>query len=266
MSRSVDDITPTQVPAQVPAPKPASLESARRVLALLLAFSKERHTLSTRELAADTGIPLPTVYRYVAFLRQEGLLVDRGGATYSLSTRVVSLAAAAEASETLIDVADPIMRRLSEQAEETVILVRLIAGAAVCVHQIESRHRLRITFEPGQPVSLEGGASARLLLASLSAPARQAQLAALAERDPERAAWLENEVAIAGERGWAISEQEIDRGIWAASGAVRNGGGAIVASLTIPSPLVGAEAPLQKQLLGQVRTAAEEISAALRAA
>ena len=266
MSRSVDDITPTQVPAQVPAPKPASLESARRVLALLLAFSKERHTLSTRELAADTGIPLPTVYRYVAFLREEGLLVERSGATYSLTARVVSLAAAAEASETLVDVADPIMRRLSEQADETVILVRLIAGAAVCVHRIESRHRLRISFEPGQPVSLEGGASARLLLASLPAPARRAQLAALAERDPERAAWLENEVAIAGERGWAISEQEIDRGIWAASGAVRNGDGAIVASLTIPSPLVRVEAPLQEQLLGQVRAAAEEISAALRAA
>jgi len=266
MPLSVDDITPTQVPAQVPAPKPASLESARRVLALLLAFSKEHHTLSTRELAADTGIPLPTVYRYVAFLREEGLLVERGGATYSLSARVVSLAAAAEASETLVDVADPIMRRLSEQADETVILVRLIAGAAVCVHRIESRHRLRISFEPGQPVSLESGASARLLLASLSAPARRAQLAGLAERDPERAAWLENEVAIAGERGWAISEQEIDRGIWAASGAVRNGGGAIVASLTIPSPLVRAEAPRHEQLLEQVRAAAEEISAALRAA
>ena len=260
MSRSVDDITPIQVSA----PKPASLESARRVLALLLAFTKERHTLSTRELAAATEIPLPTVYRYVAFLREEGLLVERGSAGYSLSARVISLAAAAEASETLIEVADPIMRGLSEEADEAVILVRLIAGSAVCVHRIESRHRLRISFEPGQPVSLEAGASARLLLASLPPAARRAQLAALAERDPERAAWLENEVVVAGERGWATSEQEIDRGIWAASAAVRNGGGAIVASLTIPSPLARAEAPLQERLLEQVRAAAEEISAALR--
>jgi DNA-binding IclR family transcriptional regulator len=239
-------------------------ESARRVLALMLAFSKDHHTLSTRELAARTDIPLPTVYRYVAFLRDSGLLVERGAAGYSLSARVMALAEAAEAAETLIDVADPVMRRLSEEVDETVILVRLIGSSAVCVHRVEAaHHRLRTSFEPGQPLSLEGGASIRLLLASMPPAERQRHLDALAARDPERAARLQAAVEIAGERGWAISSEEIDRGVWAGSAAVRNGD-TIVASLTIPSPLVRAQ-PREQLLLDAVRAAAAQVSAALRA-
>ncbi len=244
--------------------KPSGSESARRVLDLLLTYTRDRHTLSSRELAAETGIPLPTVYRYVAFLREMGLLLERGNAGYSLSARFISLAQAAEAAERLIDIADPVMRRLSDAVDETVILVRLVAGSAVCVHRIASAHRLRISFEPGQPLSLEGGASARLLLASLTPEARRAHLAGLAERDPERAAWLEAEIELARERGWAISTEEIDRGIWAASAAIRDRA-RIIASLTVPSPLVRTDAPVQEQMLARVRAAAEEINAAIEA-
>jgi DNA-binding IclR family transcriptional regulator len=240
-------------------------DSARRVLDLLFTYTLDRHTLSSRELAAATSIPLPTVYRYVAFLRDLGLLVERGNGRYSLSARFISLSQAAEAAEQLIDLADPVMRRLAEEVDETVILVRLIAGAAVCVHRIEAaHHRLRISFEPGQALSLEGGASARLLLASLSPEARRACLADVAARDPHRAAWLEAETALAGERGWAISTEEVDRGIWAASAAVRDRG-TIIASLTVPSPLVRTDGPVQEQMLQRVRAAADEINEMIRA-
>src|SRR4051812_5916909 len=145
-----------------------------------MAFTKERHTLSTRELAEITRIPLPSVYRYVAFLRDSDLLVgaDQGG--YHLSARLIQLALAAQAAETLIDIADPVMRRLGAETKETVILVRLLGRSAVCVHRVESSHRLRTSFEPGQPISLEHGASARILLASMSPEARQAYLEPLA--------------------------------------------------------------------------------------
>lgn len=240
-------------------------ESARRVLAVLMAFTKERHTLSTRDLADVTGIPLPSVYRYVAFLRDTGLLVgaDQGG--YHLSARLIQLSQAAQAAETLIDIADPVMRRLAAETKETVILVRLLGQSAVCVHRVESSHRLRTSFEPGQPMSLEHGASARILLASMSPEALQAYLEPLARRDPEAAARLRDEIALVEERGWASSEEEIDKGVWAAAAAVRDSTG-IVAALSVPSPLVRAPAEMQDTLLGQVRAAAQEINDLLRAA
>jgi DNA-binding IclR family transcriptional regulator len=244
---------------------PRGAEGGRRVLALLMAFSRQRHTMTARELADATAIPLPSVYRYVALLRDTGLLVGDDRGSYHLSARLTALAGAAHAAETLIDFADPVMRRLSAETGETVILIRLIARSAVCVHRVESTQSLRTSYEPGQPMSLEHGASARLLLASMPAGARREYLAPLARRDPEAAAQLEEHAEIAGERGWAVSEEEIDRGVWAASAAIRDSSG-IVAALSVPSPLVRAPETMHEHLLGQVRAAADEINHALRAA
>jgi DNA-binding IclR family transcriptional regulator len=230
---------------------------------VLQAFSPRHHTLTARDLAESTGIPLPSMYRYIALLRETGLLVGDERGTYHLSPRLISLARAAEAAESIIEIADPVMRKLARECEETVILVRLIARMPVCVHRVESAHHLRATFEPGQPLPLERGASGRVLLAGLSLQTRQDYLAQLAQSDPAAAARLEGSVAEAAERGWAVSEEEIDRGVWAASAAVTDGR-STVAALTVPSPLVRSPAALQDRLLGQVRSAARELSELLR--
>jgi len=141
-------------------------EGARRVLALMLTFSADDHTLTARQLAERTGIALPSVYRYLTLLRETGLLAGDERGSYRLSARLVGLARAAEAAESIIDVADPVMRDLAARTGETVILVRLIGRSAVCVHRVQSPQQLRISFEAGQPLPLDRGASARLLLAS----------------------------------------------------------------------------------------------------
>jgi DNA-binding IclR family transcriptional regulator len=261
--KTSDDVGDDQ--AGVVAGKGGGGEGARRAITLLLAFSAERHTQSARDLARATGIPLPSVYRYVALLREMGLLTGDERGLYHLSARLSALARAAETAETLIDFADPVMRKLSAVTGETTILVRMIARSAVCVHRIESRHNLRTSYEPGQPLSLERGASARLLLAGMTPAARRDYLAPLAARDSEAAARLAEQAAIAGERGWAVSEEEIDTGVWAAAAAVRDRTG-IVAALSVPSPLVRAPEALHDDLLAKVRAAAEAINAALRAA
>src|SRR6185437_9540090 len=238
---------------------PASgAEGARRVLAVLQAFSPRQHTLTARELAEITAIPLPSMYRYIALLRDTGMLVGDDHGAYHLSPRFISLARAAEAAETLIEVADPVMRDLVRECGETVIFVRLIARVPVCVHRVESEHHLRATFEPGQSLPLLRGASGRVLLAGLPERLRREYLAPLAQSDP-LAAGAEESLAKVAARGWATSEEEIDRGVWAASAAVTDGR-STVAALTVPSPLVRAPAAQQERLLGQVRAAAARLS------
>jgi len=240
-------------------------EGARRVLALMLAFSADKNTLTARDLSAATGIALPSVYRYIALLRETGLLAADERGSYRLSARLLGLARAAEAAESIIDIADPVMRELAEQTGETVILVRLIARSAVCVHRVQSAQRLRISFEPGQPLSLHRGASARLLLAGLSPEVRAEYLAPLAESDPGAAADLEQRVAVAAQRGYATSEEELEKGVWAVSAPVLQGK-RMIAVLTVPSPLVRAPAAQREQLIGQVRGAARAVSEELRVA
>ena len=239
-------------------------EGARRVLALMLAFSADKNTLTARDLAAATGIALPSVYRYITLLRETGLLVGDERGSYRLSARLIGLARAAEAAESIIDIADPIMRQLAADTGETVIMVRLIGRSAVCVHRVQSAQRLRISFEPGQPLGLERGASARLLLAGLPPDVRREYLAPLASRDPETAARLEERVAAVAQQGYATSEEELEKGVWAVSAPVFQGK-RMIAVVTVPSPLVRAPAPLQQKLIGQVRHAAQAINEGLRA-
>jgi DNA-binding IclR family transcriptional regulator len=237
-------------------------EGARRVLALMLAFSAERNTLSARELAAATGIALPSVYRYITLLRETGLLAEGERGSFRLSARLIGLARAAEAAESIIDIADPVMTALMARTEETVILVRLIGRSAVCVHRIESAHRLRTTFEPGQPLPLERGASARILLAGLTPEMRREYLSGFRERDPQGAAELEERVLITAQRGWEMSEGEIDGGVLAMSAPVVQGK-RIVAALTVPAPVTRSPEWAREERLGLVRAAAREISVAL---
>jgi DNA-binding IclR family transcriptional regulator len=229
------------------------------VLAVVQAFTPRQHTLTARELAELTAIPLPSMYRYIALLRDTGLLVGDDRGAYHLSPRFISLARAAEAAETLIGIADPVMHDLVRDCGETVNFVRLIARLPVCVHRVESEHHLRATFEPGQPLPLLRGASGRVLLAGLPERQRREYLAPLAQADPAGAAQIEEAIAKVAARGWATSEEEIDRGVWAASAAVTDGR-STVAALTVPSPLVRAPAAQQERLLGQVRAAAARLS------
>jgi DNA-binding IclR family transcriptional regulator len=238
-------------------------EGARRVLALMLAFSADKNTLTARDLAAATGIALPSVYRYITLLRETGLLAGDERGSYRLSARLIGLARAAEAAESIIDIADPVMRDLAAETGETVILVRLIGRSAVCVHRVQSAQRLRISFEPGQPLPLDRGASSRLLLSGLPAELRREYLAPLAERDPETAARLEAEAALTARQGYAVSEEEFEKGVWAVSAPVLQGK-RMIAVLTVPSPLVRAPAALQQKLISQVRAAAQTLNEALR--
>lgn len=246
-------------------PGASGADAARRVLELLLSFNRSRHTLTSRELAQLTAIPLPTVYRYVAFLRDMGLLQGDDRGAYRLTARWIALAQAAEAAEPLIDIADPIMRGLGAQCGETVILVELIGNAAVCVHRIESSHPLRISFEVGQPLSLARGASARVLLSSLPQAELESRLTVIAHDDPQTAERLRRQVDMIREQGWATSQEELDAGIWAAAAAVRDGP-QTVAALSAPSPLVRAPDAVRTELLRQVRAAAAQISERLAAA
>jgi DNA-binding IclR family transcriptional regulator len=239
-------------------------EGARRVLALLLAFSTDKNTLTARDLASATGIALPSVYRYITLLRETGLLAGDERGSYRLSARLIGLARAAEAAESIIDVADQVMHDLARRTGETVILLRLIGRSAVCVHRVQSPQRLRIAFEPGQPLSLHRGASGKMLLAGLPPDVRKEYLAPLAARDEQAAARLEAQIILAARLGYAVSEEELEKGVWAVSAPVLQGKRAI-AALTVPSPLVRAPDHLKEQLIAQVKGAAQAISDGLRA-
>ena len=199
------------------------------------------------------------MYRYIALLRDTGFLVGDERGAYHLSPRFISMARAAEAADSLVEFADPVMRDLARECGETVLLVRLIARVPVCVHRAEAAGAPHVSVEAGQTLPLLRGASGRVLLAGLPERHWREFLAPLERSDPAEAARLADAIAKVAVRGWATSEEEIEPGVWAAAAAVLDHR-TTVAALTVPSRLARAPSVHQERLLGQVRAAASRLN------
>jgi DNA-binding IclR family transcriptional regulator len=240
-------------------------DSARRVLDVLFAFSEDQPVLSVKEIAEVTSLPLPSAHRYVALLREEGLMVEGERGRYHLTPRVTSLGRAARAANSVIDVAEPHLRRLVDAIGETVLLARIVQGVPVCIHRVEAPRRLRLSFEPGQSLPPLRGASVKVLVASMGNAERAAYLDRVVADRPDLAgsrAEFENEIALAADRGWATSTQEIDEGVWAVAAAITDGDH-IVASLSAACPSFRLDAERKTNILDQVRRTADAISRAV---
>ncbi|NUP74998.1 MAG: IclR family transcriptional regulator [Sinomonas sp.] len=240
-------------------------DSARRAIDLLFAF--ERVPLATvRELAESVDMPVPSAHRYVAMLREMGLVEEAGRSQYRLTMRLVALSQAARRATSLIDVVQPFMQALADETSETVLLVQPVASLPVCTHRIEAQRRLRLSFEVGQYLPPLRGASAHLLMGALAEEDRRAYAeSAIARGELPPVSGMDGflaEVRRDAERGWAVSREEIDEGVWSAAAAIR-GDGHFIGSVSVPCPAFLMDEKRSEKIIAAVRRTAQEISATL---
>lgn len=243
----------------------APAAASRRVIDVLFYFAEHQPIASVKEIAEALQLPVPTVHRYVAMLRQQGILARSSRGRYRVMAVAESLGRAARAGNALIQVAEPFMRELAAAIDETVVLAQLIDGDAVCVHRIEASRRIRLTMDTGMRLPPLRGATSKILVSALPPAERDAHIDRVIHVNPElareRKAFLK-EVDQAARAGWATSLEEIDEGVWASAALVRNGG-PDVAAFTVPCPLYRLDEHLRQRIAKEVRVAARRISDAL---
>jgi DNA-binding IclR family transcriptional regulator len=137
----------------------ASLE---RGLSLLRAAT-ETGPARADQLAETTGIPLSTAYRYLRTLRTYGFVTDVGGVFEP--GPVLEPARRHVGRAELVTLAASSLQQLAELTGETAVLVVRVGLHAMCVHQVESEHSVRLAFRIGQALPLYAGAGQRTLLA-----------------------------------------------------------------------------------------------------
>jgi hypothetical protein len=155
---------PKELMPLAPAKRIRGTASSRKVLQVLTSFTPDRPIATVDAIAKGVKVPLSTAYRYIALLREVGLVTDDGRGGYHLSPRMVELARASRAAFSFIDVALPVMEKLRDASGESVILVRRVGEAAICIERAESAQRVRLSFEVGASYPLHRGASPKLLL------------------------------------------------------------------------------------------------------
>jgi DNA-binding IclR family transcriptional regulator len=237
------------------------VQSPRRVLQMLLRFSEQRPQATIGELAHEVGAPLSTAYRYVALLRELGLLEETSDGAYRVGPRIQAVARASARTDTLARRARPSMEDLTATLGETTMLVRVIANSAVCVERVESNRAVRLSVQPGQPLPLYTGASGKTLLAFLPAAESDRLLRDSALTDPDLRATLpqlRDELSQIAEQGWAESHGEIDDGIWACAAVLRLPGEPL-AALSLAGPEYRIDPPRREHIRGELLRTSREL-------
>ena len=232
---------------------PEISKTADQALALLLAIA-EHQPVSAADLCRLLEMNRTVAHRLLVTLHNRGF-VRRVGDSYMLGPAAARLAG--QSARTLRQAAGPVMDLFAAETGETVVLQVVDGDAAVILAQsIGRRHVVRVEQNLIVRHPLHLGASGRVLLAFGHSRQSRRVLAGKAGADD-----LKRELAEIRQRGYAVSRDELQTGVHAASAPVPGAGGLAAAALTVLVPSNRAERVTE--LVSPLVAAAKEISAAL---
>lgn len=244
--------------------QPAQGRSAGdRLLQVLVTLAESGAPIAARHLAERTGQPLSTVYRHLALLRRYGLAGELGReAGFVPGPVALRMAWALDEDARLASIARPAMQSLVLASGESVGLMVLVHDRVMCIEMIDSPRSLRCSFIRGASFPLARGASAKALLAFLPDLLRQEFVAAHMP-DPAARDALHDQLAGIRRLGYAVSDGEVDPGVWGVSVPLRGNGRHPQGSITLMAPSTRA-AGQQERLITLTLDAARRVTEELR--
>ena len=245
---------------------PDFIEALARGLEVITAFGPNQPTMSLTEVATATGLARPTARRILLTLTELGY-VRADGSGFALTPRVLELGVAYVRSMGIWDIARPHMQRLSAQTDESCSVAQLDGSDIVYVARVAVPKIVGLTVQigtrfPALPTSL-----GKVLLAALDPEQVEAVLAEPSRSGlvprwrPDRA---ERDAALreVRARGWALTDEQLTRGIRSVAAPLRDGSGRVIAALNVNTH--AAETPVEHLVqhhLPLLLHAAGEISA-----
>lgn len=153
--------------ARVTSDTPAlgGVQAVERALDLLDVLASAGTPQGLTQLAASSGLPLPTIHRLMRTLTQRGYVRREASRRYTLGPQLVRLGEAA--NRAFGAWALPSLRKVVELTEETANLAIMDGDAAVYVAHVPGAHSMRMFTEPGRRVMLHCTGVGKALLAQL---------------------------------------------------------------------------------------------------
>ena len=195
-----------------------------RALVVLATLAQRGRAMTAAELRQRTTLSQSTLYRQLASLKRWGFVHEEEG-SYAPGPLGLQLGLGFDLASHLVQHARSSMVALTKQSQESVGLLVAANGQAVCIDMVESRQALRCSFEKGRSVPLRRGASAKCLLAHLPAEVLGSATKLAAD-----------ELAEIRQAGFAVSDSEVDPGVWGVSAPLFSLGKRAVGALTLMAP------------------------------
>lgn len=237
------------------------VQSLRRTFVLLEQLADAGGEASLSELAAGSGLPMPTIYRLIRTLVPLGYVRQNADRRYALGSRLIRLGETA--SRQFATWARPYLTELVDELGETANLAVLEADEVVYVAQVPSRHTMRTFTEVGRRVLPHGTGVGKAMLSQLPAERVRALLARTGMpaftpttiTDPEA---LIEHLALVAARGWALDESEQEVGVRCVAVPLTGTSGPAAVSVSGPDNRLTAE--LVERIVPVVRDVAARLS------
>lgn len=244
------------------------VEAVTRAVHLLRAFTGAEPVHAADQLGKAGKLSSALTKRTLFTLAQHGLVRKADDDRYELGLAWLQLADIRRRQVDVRLIALPIMRRIRDAVNETVILAIRAGNRRVNIDYVESTQQIRRLTQPGFEAPLHIGATGRALLSGLSGQELDAYLAAvplvgIANPQPVPKAQLVEQVEAARRDGYAVAFREITSDTAAVASPIRDHTGTVVAALTISCPEDRFTRQLRDTCIHHIMQGADELSHAL---
>lgn len=219
-------------------------QSLSHGLEVLLLYDMNCPSFTVAEISKRLGYSQSKTYRLVRTFMKYGFLQQNPGtAQYGLGSNALRIGLLAQQRFNISVIALPFMKELSFLTKETVLLTAVNGTKGIVLERVESEEPIRYSlFQPGESLPLHCGASSKILMAYLSGEDWDYIIAkeGLKQYTPNTitgADQLKAHLREIRNKGYAFSDQEVDRDVRAVAAPILNETGDLVAGLSIAGPV-----------------------------
>ncbi len=215
------------------------IESLAKGMSVLRLFDESTVSLKLREICDLTGIPMPTAFRIVATLEEEGFLDRTPDGSLRPGVSVLTLGSSALRGSSLVQVSEKPLRDLAAATGETVNMGVLLGDQVLYLARLRNADLVTANVQVGSTLPAVYTSMGKLLLAFLSPDALTDRLgshAFEAHGGPNAVssrAELDSRLAEIREQGYSIQDQELALGLRSVSVPVFGSDGAPAAAINI---------------------------------
>lgn len=213
-----------------------------RAFAVLNGVADAARPVSVTEIAADCGLPVPTVHRLVGQLERRGLLARAlGSKRVVVGPALVRLGTASLEAALRVDRPHQVLVALAERLGEHCQIGRRVDNAIVYLDSARAPRSDGLYFEHGGRAPLHCTSIGKLFLADMSDADLDAWLThhtldRMTNTTLVAAGPLKALVKRVRRENWAVSNQEFIVGVVGCAVPIRHGDGRLIAGLGISAP------------------------------
>jgi DNA-binding IclR family transcriptional regulator len=243
----------------------SSIQVIDRMMKLLDVLAAHRDPVALKQLAHLTGLHPSSAHRILSVMVDKGVVDKLEPGTYRLGLKLLQLGSLVRSRLDIRREALPFMQQLHQDLGETVNLSLRQGDEVVYVERsASSRAMMRVVQIVGARAPLHITAVGKIFLADAGdqeakAYARRSGLAAYTKTTLTSEKALLEELAKVRRRGYALDNEEAEKGVSCIGAGIRDADGTLIAGLSISAP----SERFDRSWAQKVKAAADAISAAL---